>query len=144
MIDHGTKVRKAFFQALDGNLTYDSIQVPVTDSKIEENVLLYVVISGQNDDNKSNKSRFAYEVNVTVDIVNRRKASGKSIPVEEVSSLILAIIKPTPATHGLVIDAPLSITFCRFEGSQQQDLIDDATNDFIHVKRLNFRIRITQ
>jgi hypothetical protein len=146
MRDHGYKLRKAFFEALDGNVTFNANDVPVVDGKLETlpEDGLFIVFGDQVDNDKSNKSSFVTEVTFDLAVVDKRKSTGSKKDVEDVCDQILQIIKPTIQTHGLSIESPFSISNVKYLSGLAASVAMDALNQFIQVKRVQFIIRITQ
>lgn len=145
MRDPGFYIRKAYKNALTGNVTNKGSAVPVVDEKLHENMRddIYIMFSTQSEEDKPNKSYFASVVNLAVLIVNRKESAVQKSVVEDVSNQILQIIIPTITTHGLTIDSPFKISFVKRDSTNTGGAkLDDG--DFIIVKQINFRNRITQ
>jgi hypothetical protein len=145
MRDHGYALRKAFFQALNGQITFNSNNVPVVDGKLETlpEDGIYVVFGDQVENDRSNKQSFVHEVTFDLAVVDKRKSTAGKTDAENISDQILQIIKPTISTHGLTIDSPFVITNVRFISGLAVSVALD-TAQFIQVKRIQFIVRITQ
>lgn len=146
MIDIGQKLRKAYYSALSGNITYSGKTVPVVDEKLESNIAdndLYVLFTTQNETDANNKSYFARECDLVMTVVNQRKATNTKEAVENVSSQILTILFPTKNSLGLTVDAPIKLTYARLTNAEYNPLVQ-TENGFIISKSLTIRNRITQ
>jgi hypothetical protein len=145
MRDSGYKLRKAFFTALDGQLTINSNALPVVDGKLESLPAdgVFVVFGDQSDEDKSNKGAFVVQTTFDLAVVDKRKATSSKKDVEDVCDQILQIIKPNIAGHGLTIESPFVITSLKYLSGLAVS-VEVALNEFIQVKRIQFIIRITQ
>jgi hypothetical protein len=146
MKDTGTAIRKSYYDALNGNLTFNATDIPVVDGKVESIPAdgVFVLFGDQSDSDRTNKKAFVHEVTLDVAIVDKRLSTGSKKDVEEISDQILGIIKPTAQTHGVTIAAPFKITWIKYESGTAAAVAMDGSNQFIQVKRLQFTNRITQ
>lgn len=146
MVDIGQKIRKAYYEALTGNLVYESSVIPVVDEKLDVNITehdIYVLMQAQNEVDRNNKSFWARECDLSMRIVNQRKATNEKEVVEDVSNQILTILFPTRTTTSLAIDAPLKLVWARLINSEYSPLIQNETGLIIS-KTITFKNRITQ
>ena len=146
MIDIGQKLRKAYFTALDGNLTWDGAAVPVVDEKLDVQITdqdVYVIMTAQNEVDANNKSYWARECDIEMRIINRRKATNTKEVVEDASNQVLTILFPTKNTVGISIDSPLSLTYSRLTNAEY-DPLAQTDDGFVISKKLVFKNRITQ
>lgn len=146
MIDIGQKLRKAYFSALSGNITFSGKTVPVVDEKLEVSIAdndLYILFTTQNETDNNNKSYFARECDLVMTIVNQRKATNTKEAVENVSSQILTILFPTKASIGLSVDSPLKLTYARLTNAEYNP-IAQTDGGFVISKSLTIRNRVTQ
>lgn len=147
MVDVGTEIRKAYYQALAGNITVNGQQVPVVDEKLEADISahgVYVIMTSQDEDGEpSNKTYFVNETLLRLQIVNQRRATNTKEVVEDVADQILQILFPSRTSWALTVDSPLRLTYARFVNAQYNPL---AKNDqgLIISKTLTFKNRITQ
>jgi len=145
MRDIGTPVRKAFFNALSGNVSIEAGAIPVVDEKLDARITetnLYILIGAQNETDKSNKTNWVGEVDILLTIVNRRKATNTKTIVESIAEQILQILFPTRTTLGLSVEEPYHLSWCR---SVERDYSFSKIEDGFEIaKRLNFRLRIVQ
>jgi hypothetical protein len=146
MRDSGYQLRKAFFDALNGVVEFNSTAVPVVDGKLETLPTdgVFIVFGDQTDTDKSNKNSYAIETIFDLAVVDKRKSTGSKKDVEEVCDAVLQVIKPTLNTHGLTIASPFKITYVKFLTGLAASVAMSELNQFIQVKRIQFIIRITQ
>jgi hypothetical protein len=146
MKDYGASIRKSFYDAITGHVTYDSATIPVYDEKVETvpEKDIWIVIADQIDLDKSNKHQFANETTIDINIVSKRKSAGGKKVIEDISDQILQVIVPTTKTVGLTIAPPFKIVYCEFLNGRANALQQDAANQFVHIKTLQFRTFITQ
>lgn len=144
MIDYGTPLRKAYFNVLDGNLTALSSPVPVVDEKLDPGQAdIYVKIGTTDEQQQNNKSYFAGNCNVTLDIVQRTESVGSKIVVDDVSNQILALLFTDIKTTTLQVEAPLKLSFAKLEATKTEPL-KQIESGFMIVKRLSFTNRVYQ
>jgi hypothetical protein len=111
LIEVSHHIRKAYFDLLEGNVTYNSITVPVYDELNEDyEGLMYIVLGTQNDNDSSNKHSFTSDHVITIDIVTRFITSARKLPSEDISGQIKNLVLPTPSTCGLISPSGLQIT----------------------------------
>lgn len=106
MIDPQKKVREAFFSALNGQLFYDGIDVPVVDDAVtlEDNVDMYVLLSSQTAVEVSNFTKYQNDCTITLDIVHKTTYSVTKNGVDDVAQQILHFISTSVTTNGLGSD----------------------------------------
>ena len=146
MVDIGQKLRKAYFTALDGSITYEGSAVPIVDEKLDVNITehdIYVLMTSQNEVDTNNKSYFARECDIVLRVINRRKATGTKEAVENVSDQILTVLFPTKNTTGLTVDSPLKLSYARLTQAEYNPLAQEQ-DSFIISKSLTFKNRIIQ
>ena len=102
MIDVQKKIRDAFFDSLDGQLTYDGSPVPIVDEKLEdsENSTMYVIMSTQ--------------TTVQDVIFSHYDHDG----IDEVAQQIFDILLPSVTTNGLTAQSGVQITNLQIESDQ--------------------------
>jgi hypothetical protein len=145
MRDHGYKLRKAFFTALNTHVTLNTHAVPVVDGKLETipEDRVSIVFGDQSDVDRSNKSAFVVQTTFDIAVVDKRKATSSRQDVDDVCDQILNIVKPTITSTGLSIESPFVISTLSFlTGLSLRVQVEQ--NVFIQVKRIQFIIRVTQ
>jgi len=146
MRDYGYKLREAYFQAINGNLVFESGVIPVVDEKVDNQLTehdIYVKLSVQNDQQANTKCYFAATCDLVMDIVHRTDAVGSKRVVDDISDQILTLLFPTPKTTGLSIAAPLQLSYARLENTSTSPLAQ-TDKGFIQVKSLTFSNRVVQ
>lgn len=144
MREAGKVLMQAFYSSLNGNLSYDDMNIPVFDNKVEGNPRIYVLLLTSNDNNVSNKTKFTVEKNLNVEIYNMRNSTVQGEVLEAISDQILSIIIPTVQMIGFVLPSPFSLTYCRLESASNEEVAKVAESKFLHAKRLIFKSRVTQ
>lgn len=146
MIDVGQKLRKAYFDLLDGNITYGGKTVPVVDEKLEMNINdteLYVIFTSQNEVNVNTKSNWIREVEMAIRVVNYRQSTNTKEAVENVSSQILNILFPTKNTNSVSLDSPLKLSMAVLMNSEYNPVVQ-TENGFFVSKVLVIKNRVIQ
>lgn len=148
MIDPGQVVRKSFFDALNNQVVNPEnsvTTVPVVDEKLDLNISeadLYILIGGQAENSANNKSSWVDEVDLSITIVNRRKATNSKTIIESISDQLLGILFPSKITFGINIADPFRLSVMRKVSAQYT--FDKATDGWTISKAIIFRTRITQ
>jgi hypothetical protein len=146
MRDHSTPLRKAYIEALTGNLTMNSVVLQVVDGRVKAlpEQGMYVVFGDQVDSDKSNKSKWVFETSIDIAIVDKRKVSAGKKDSETIADQILQIIFPTDNTYGINIEDPFRITFIKYLSGTSQNVFVDTLNHPVQVKRMQFINRVIQ
>lgn len=112
MIDVKTPLRTAYYQLLNGNLSYSSNDVPVSDdvTKLGVNPLLYVLLTQQNGVDKNNFQGFSSDEDIQLEIVYKSTGRVNKEALDNIAGQIFALVQPTPKTCGLVQQAGCNIT----------------------------------
>lgn len=102
MKDTGLAIRNAYYNLLNGNLTYNSKNVPVyKDDPIATPPDNYVVITEVIEGQDNNNQKFVNELQVTLDITTKQyKTIDRSI-CENIANQIVNLVKPTTSTQGI-------------------------------------------
>lgn len=146
MVDVGQKLRKAYFQLLNGELIVDEGVIPIVDEKLDVDINehdTYVLLTSQDETDASNKKYFVNETLIRLRIVNQRRATSTKEVVELVSDQILDKLFPTRTTCSLILDSPLSLTYARYVNGDYNPL-EENENGFVVSKALVIKNRITQ
>lgn len=145
--DVGQPLRAAYFSVLNGQLTYEASVIPIVDEKLDVDITehdIYVLMLDQiEDDTNANKSNWATEVLLRMQVVNQRKSTNTKEVVEDISNQILTILFPTRTTTSLSLTAPLSLTYAKKVSANYNPLIQNDRG-FLISKVLEFKNRITQ
>lgn len=101
MNDTSYIVRKAFYEALNGNLEYNSVNVPVYDEVSVNAPNNYVILSTQTSSDTDTLNSFQNDATILVDIVSKQGASVRKDVVDNIANQVFLILKPSPQTNGL-------------------------------------------
>lgn len=95
-------LRNAYFNVLNGNLSYNSINVPVFDNKVESpNDSLYVLLTDQASSYNGNFARAAWDSLFQIKIISKQYNSVSKDIVDDICQQIEDIISPDTTTIGL-------------------------------------------
>jgi hypothetical protein len=132
MIDVHKKVRKAYYEALNGQLTYDGSPVSVWDEKAEATTNnIYVLLSTQTATDTSTFSSFDTQTTILIDIVSKSQDRVSKDVLDEVAQQILTIILPTVTTNGLPAQSGVQILNVRKESDNYLPVQLSATGSII-------------
>ncbi len=145
----GTAIRKAFANAWVGNITIlDGVNVPVVDEKLDEQRSeqdIYVALTTQAETPIRTKSYWAWTIRLAALLVQRTNSHVDKAVVEEVSDKMMGLVWPgKPGEgHGLTIESPFRLTYViQDPGGTLTAKLDGG--EYVIVKQLNFKVRITQ
>lgn len=141
MRDINKPARIAFFDALDGQLTYGGVAVPVSDELLNETANNYVLLTNQTSTPDETKSSFSAEATMTLDIVSKSEYVTKNI-VDDIADQILIILRPTSNTHTLT--PPASWQFLNFRKSGDTYITTPSSTSYIIRRILTFSFRVVQ
>jgi hypothetical protein len=144
MIDVKQAVRTAFFQALDGNLQYQSVAVPIADGlKPPTEATLYVILGSQSGVPKNTFNGWASEESIDLDIISKTDSRGAKEPLDQVAGQILAIICPAVDRSGIVPQAHVQIINVRLDRDQELALSLNSSNTVTR-RLLTFKMYVAQ
>ena len=127
-------IKDAYFNALDGNITYNGSTIPVYDEEADETGGdYYILISTITDADFPNKTKFMNDVEVLIDVVsqnNFRVDLVKSI-VDAITEKVLNEILPSVSNSSLSDNADFQIVDVRKSGSQHIPIIDTGTKKIV-------------
>lgn len=145
MNDVGEAVRKGFYDALNGQITFDGAPIPIVDEKLDLNITdndLYMLIGGQQATVVNTKSTWAKEADLNITIVNRRKATNTKTTIENIADQMLQILFPTRTTFGLSIGSPFNLSYVKYVSDSYT--FEKLAEGWQISKQMIFKIRITQ
>lgn len=135
-LNRETAIRTAYFQALNGNLTYDGVNIPITDSIIKQGQSdspVYIVLDKQTANLNRDGAFYMQSWNTTIDIwiVSKQAFSVSREIVDSISEQIENIITPDVTTNGLIEQVGYQInnvflenvSFMEFRLSETQSII---------------------
>lgn len=127
-------IKDAYFNALDGVITYNGSTVPVYDEEADETGGdYYIIISTITDADFPNKGKFMNDVEVLIDVVsqnNWRVDLVKQI-VDSITAKILNVIIPSVGTTSLIEDTDFQIVDVRKASTQHVPVIDTGTKKIV-------------
>jgi hypothetical protein len=127
-------IKDAYFNALDGNITYNGSTIPVYDEEADETGGdYYIIISTITDADLPNKGKFMNDVEVLIDVVsqnNWRVDLVKQI-VDSITAKILNEIIPSIGTTSLIENADFQIVDVRKASTQHIPVIDTGTKKIV-------------
>lgn len=144
MIDVKQCVRTAFFQALTGELSYNTVAVPIVDGlKDPSDATLYVILAGQSGAQKNTFTGWASEESIDLDIISKTDSRGAKEPLDQVAGQILAIICPAVDRSGIVPQPGLQIINVRLDGDRELALSLNSSNTVTR-RLLTFKMLVAQ
>src|SRR5580698_5295036 len=102
MIDVKTPLRTAYYSLLNGALTYNSVEVPVSSdvTKLDASVSLYVLLTQQNGVDKNYFQGFSSDEEMQIEIICKATGRPNKEAVDDVAGQIFNLVQPTPKTCG--------------------------------------------
>lgn len=148
MINPERLVRRAIFQALDGNITVtiDGSNSPVQLFEgVEDDSGLhnYVVFGSQTGNDTSTKSSFDTVVRTTLDIVCKQNYQANKEYLDDISDQIETILLPSQGTNGLVAQSGVQFLALKRESANYIDLTINSTQSIVR-KLLTFSVRVRE
>lgn len=102
MLDCSNNIRAAYLTKLNGNITYNSLNVPVYgDDSFETTPQNYVVITEIAESADNNNQKFVNNVIVTIDIFSEQYMKRDNSIVDNISSQILNLLIPSTAVQDI-------------------------------------------
>lgn len=148
MNDAGQAIRKAYYDALNNQVSNPGNPgnfIPIVDEKLDLNITehdLYMLIGGQGGTVSGVKGMWAKELDISITVVNRRKATNSKTLIEDICDQMLTILFPTRTTNGLTVVSPFKLTYARLINENYAFDKEDA--GWVISKVLVFRNHITQ
>ena len=101
MLDCSQDVRSTYVGALNGNISYNSVNVPVYgQTPFETTPQNYIVIGSIFENSDNNNQRFSNSVDVTIEIYSEQYKTNDLSIVDNISSQILDILIDNPSIPG--------------------------------------------
>jgi hypothetical protein len=102
--------RKAVYNALNGNVSYNGTNVPVYDEFASDTAGdLFIVLGNQYADDKRNFAKFVTGCVIIIDICHIQNRAMTKDVVDAVSNTIKGILMPSLVLTGLTLDAGFSV-----------------------------------
>ena len=103
MKDVSGPYRAAIFTALNGNLSYNSVSVPVFSGYAETTDSLYVILENTSEVGDHNKNKFTTSSTITIEIINYQTRAVSYVALDDVYEQIMELLIPEPFTAGFTI-----------------------------------------
>lgn len=149
MTDPGQAVRKSFYDAINNQIDNPENpvnKIPVVDEKLDLNITehdLYILIGNQSDSPGGVKTVWAHEVDLTLTIVNRRKATNSKTLIENIATQIYQILFPTRTSFGITIPSPFKLSYVKRQPAAEYQF-ERTADGWTISKAVPFKTRITQ
>lgn len=146
MQEYNEIVRAGYFNVLNGNIYWESAPVPVVDEKLDHRISesdIYIKLSTQNVQQQNNKRRFAAQVELRAEIVQRTRSVGGKMVVDQLAKQVLELLFPDRIGTTVQLSAPFHLTFARLESQDTSSLLNTEIG-FIMIETLIFINRVTQ
>ena len=104
MRDPKLSLRTAYYQLLNGALTYNAVTIPVSDDLLNlasSSALQYVILSTQSSQDTSTFSSFDTREDIIIDIVSKAQSRLSKTVVDSIASQIMNLVLPNPGQNGL-------------------------------------------
>lgn len=101
MLDSANNVREIYVNALNGNITYNNVNVPVYgQTPFRTTPKNYIVIGSIVEVGENTNNNFSNNVEVTIDIFSEQYRTYDNSVVDDIASQVLNIIIPTTDVNG--------------------------------------------
>lgn len=143
MKDVSKAVRLAFWDRLNGNLNIHDTNVPVSERKLNESAIYYVLLSSQSSTPDETKQGFDCEATITLIIVHKQNHSVTSDDVDDIAHQIFTLLRPTPATNTLTAPANWQFLNLRKEVDRTDEMrLNQTTTEVSRI--IVFGLRVVQ
>jgi hypothetical protein len=118
VISVSKKLRTAYYQALNGNVEYDSNDVPVVDGFMLSETISshHIIIADVNETASNTTDTFRTEAVITLQIVSRVDGYTKDI-VDDIEDQVLNILMPSPTSGSPLTVSGIEVNNIIREGS---------------------------
>lgn len=123
-----TILRDAVFTALDGQVSYNSVVVPVYSGKADPGDNLYIVMEETSSFEGSNKQGFGNEVTMTLEIVHFQDRATTYKATDSVYNDMMQILLPSVNTPGFTLAAGWQAVKVRVDTS---DFLEQAEQTIV-------------
>jgi len=145
MIDVKLPIRKAFYDLLNGQLTYGLNMVPVVDDikNLGDAATAYVLLSNQVGVDASTFQTFDSDETLVLDIVFKAGSrSNKAVP-DGIAGQILPLLMPAPGVNGLVPSASIQINCVQLHDDRYMPAMFNGSNTVTR-RLLTFKMHVRQ
>ena len=123
-----TILRDAVFTALDGQITYNAVTIPVYGGKADLGTDLYIVMEETNSFEGSNKQGFGNEVTLTLEIVHFQDRATTYKATDSIYNDMMEILLPSVNTPGFTLAAGWQAVKVRVDTS---DFLEQAEQTIV-------------
>lgn len=139
-------LRLAVFNALDGQITYNAVAVPVLDEKVRNSAAsdLFILLTTQSETAVDrNSSGFITQSSIDIEIVQKTGTEVSKDAIDDVCEDVLEIIFPAIGTLGITV--PAGFQFQEgFRESCTTQLVSVSETQSVLVSRLRLTFIIVQ
>lgn len=145
MIDVKTPVRTAYYNLLNGALTYNAVPVPIYDEAkaIDNNALAYVLMSNQDGVDASTFQTFDSEETIVLQIVFKATTMINKAAVDAIAGQILPLVLPAPGQTGLVSPSGVQINCVKLKDDRYMPTMLNGSNTVVR-RLLTFSHHVRQ
>lgn len=143
MKDVGYPLRKAFYELLNGSLSYNSVNVPVYDESVQESADLYVILSSQTKAPTDNFCTFVSDCTITLDIVYKSSYNFTKDVIDNVHNQIGQLLSSAPGRNSLPSQSGFQFSTLREDAFSYVPTLQTSTG-YVTRKLLTYRIRIVE
>lgn len=145
MIDVKQPVRKAYYDLLNGALSYAGNLVPVSDDikKMADTSTIYVILSNQTGTDSSTFQTFDSDETIVLDIVYKAGGRASKEAVDNIAGQILGLVLPAPGLTGLISGPGVQINCVKLSDDRYMTLTLNSSNSVIR-RLITFKQHIRQ
>ena len=145
MLDTMKPIRTAVYTALNGNITYDSTAVPVSDEKTGygNTANLFIVLTTQQETDESTSEAFITKSTIEIDIVHKTGSEVSKDAIDDVYQSMMQILIPSTSTIGLTVPGTFQFQNATRENSITMPMMLSET-ETVMVRRTRLSFTITQ
>lgn len=143
MKDTSYPIRKAFYELLNGVLSYNSVVVPVYDEVLQADAQLYVIIASQTKANQDNFCTFVSDCTITLDIVCKSSFDFTKDAVDSVHNQIGQLVSSAPGQSNLPTQSGFQFSSVTEDSITHIPTLQ-AEFGYVTRKLVTYRIRIVE
>ena len=127
---------KAYYQCLDGNITYDGQQVNIYNVAVAANETFHhIVLRPESEFDSSNKSSFVTNPVIVADVITVHHGAIDAGVVEEIDNAMRELIFTARNTTGLTITGDFQVLNVRIESTTYLDGFDGSKHEHRKISR---------
>jgi hypothetical protein len=109
MINPAPYLRQTIFSLLNGNVTYDSADVPVYESEGKHSDKVQIIIGDYSDANAGNKQKFGSQSRQVIQILSQQPTATKKA-VDTIGEQVMTLIQSDPQAADTLDGADFNVT----------------------------------